>query len=377
MKCRFLFLLAVIAALVSCKKDDIPGGAPEPETPEDMTWRLDKNGTANCYIVSEDGVYRFPAVKGDGTALGGTPETAEVLWRSYGDFFYPGSYDIVNTCALEVTDRGPMIKIIIPMPLKNGNFLVAAKDADGKILWSWHIWVCGGFDPESTAQEYYGGAGKVMDRNLGALSATPGDDKALGLLYQWGRKDPFLGPALKNSNNQAFSDTFWPTPVACGDGIDGDYAREHPMTFITSSVDANHGDWNHNSRDISLRWLQTKTVNDPCPAGWKVFEGRDKSPWSVAYNSLSEPKPTVVYDASNRGYNFSGVFGDAETIWYPSAGDINYSTGKLEGVGSTGCIYTTRTADYKAGYVGFDSSAWYTTLEDCRGYGLSIRCVKE
>ena len=33
-----------------------------------------------------------------------------------------------------------------------------------------------------------------MDRNLGALSATPNDAKALGLFYQWGRKDPSMGP---------------------------------------------------------------------------------------------------------------------------------------------------------------------------------------
>ena len=32
-----------------------------------------------------------------------------------------------------------------------------------------------------------------MDRNLGATSAALGDVGALGLLYQWGRKDPFLG----------------------------------------------------------------------------------------------------------------------------------------------------------------------------------------
>ena len=32
----------------------------------------------------------------------------------------------------------------------------------------------------------------LMDRNIGALSATLGDPLSMGLLYQWGRKDPFL-----------------------------------------------------------------------------------------------------------------------------------------------------------------------------------------
>ncbi|MCC8143462.1 MAG: hypothetical protein LIO97_05900 [Tannerellaceae bacterium] len=35
-----------------------------------------------------------------------------------------------------------------------------------------------------------------MDRNLGALSSTPGNGLALGLMYQWGRKDPY--PGLNN-----------------------------------------------------------------------------------------------------------------------------------------------------------------------------------
>ena len=70
-----------------------------------------------------------------------------------------------------------------------GNALIALCNADGDILWSWHIW----FTDDPRGQEYYNNAGTMMDRNLGATSATPGDVGALGLLYQWGRKDPFLG----------------------------------------------------------------------------------------------------------------------------------------------------------------------------------------
>ena len=79
---------------------------------------------------------------------------------------------------------------------RKGNAVIAAKDAAGNILWSWHIWLT----DQPVEHVYKNNAGTVMDRNLGATSATPGDIGALGLLYQWGRKDPFLGSSSISSN---------------------------------------------------------------------------------------------------------------------------------------------------------------------------------
>ncbi len=94
-------------------------------------------------------------------------------------------------------------------PLTYGNALLGAYNSKDVLLWSWHIW-CPEVDPESTAIEYYhlqwdsGGIYEdnyvpgrlVMNLNLGAIHATPAVDGALdtdtyGMLYQWGRKDPF------------------------------------------------------------------------------------------------------------------------------------------------------------------------------------------
>ncbi len=101
---------------------------------------------------------------------------------------------------------------------KAGNALIAAYDdekCEGNILWSWHIWVPGtGVDPEAGAIEYYHYSwdasgihtneyipGRlVMNLNLGALAESPKqsgvlDHDTYGMLYQWGRKDPF--PPMK------------------------------------------------------------------------------------------------------------------------------------------------------------------------------------
>ena len=52
-----------------------------------------------------------------------------------------------------------------------------------------------------------------MDRNLGAISATRGDVGAIGLYYQWGRKDPFLGSSSISQTLRAASTGEWPAPV--------------------------------------------------------------------------------------------------------------------------------------------------------------------
>ena len=59
-------------------------------------------------------------------------------------------------------------------------------DAEGAtILWSYHIWVTDVAD-QPFGVNSKGNSYTVMDRNLGAVSATPGDAGAIGLLYQWG-----------------------------------------------------------------------------------------------------------------------------------------------------------------------------------------------
>ena len=62
-------------------------------------------------------------------------------------------------------------------------------------MWSWHVWV-NDYDPEANIFEWKDANGisyKYMDRNLGAMSGEKYSKESLGLLYQWGRKDPFPG----------------------------------------------------------------------------------------------------------------------------------------------------------------------------------------
>lgn len=91
-----------------------------------------------------------------------------------------------------------------------GNTVIAAYNSENIILWSWHIWVNNSSPGQKSkavlyktykwnATNIYGeesGEPRVdgypfMSCNLGALNNEPGDPLSAGLLYQWGRKDPF------------------------------------------------------------------------------------------------------------------------------------------------------------------------------------------
>ena len=198
----------------------------------------------------------------------------------------------------------------------------------------------------------------MMDRNLGATSATPGDVGALGLLYQWGRKDPFLGSSSISSNIEAKSTGTWPSAVS-SNSTNGtiEYATAYPTTFIT--YNSSNYDWYYtgSSTTDNTRWTTstaTKSIYDPCPSGWRVPDGGNNGIWSKALGSSSDFE--VWYDTTNNGMNFSGKFGSASTIWYPASGFRYDIDGDLYNVGSYAYFWSASPYSYNAYNLYFDAS---------------------
>ena len=215
---------------------------------------LNLNGAANCYIVYPvSATYCFDLVKGNSSESVGDAASVEVLWETYNSLEEVVKGTVVSSVSIE----GNHIVMEIPKDARHGNALVAVKDAAGVILWSWHIWVTD-FDPEVTAQTYISGA-IMMDRNLGALRATPGDPSVNGMFYQWGRKDPLLG--AYDSNN--FISTY-PANVkkyaGTSDYQSVEYTIQNPVEvpYVFNPADS---------------WSYNKTIYDPCPVGWRVPDG--------------------------------------------------------------------------------------------------------
>ncbi len=232
-----------------------------------------------------------------------------------------------------------------------GNALIGIKKADdsgnpvGDYLWSWHIWVS---DVDATAEGTNVNSAQsayFMDRHLGAKSAKKEDGVlAEGLLYQWGRKDPFIG---KN----ATTTYAWPTPVNFLDVFTTEtqgqpaisYAAQHPTTFILRSPES--WAWMNykqlSTSDITYQaWLGSKkTIYDPCPKGWRVpiqqafGEGTANMAANLATNANMS---NWAWDATYKGYTVNG-------IWFPAQTGRNGRTG-VYGPDTTGAgtDYATR-----------------------------------
>ncbi len=328
--------------------------------------------TANCYIVSEAGSYKFPTVKGNSEESVGAVASAEVLWETFGTDVTPNVGDLVNNA---VYSDG-YIAFQTSDDFKEGNAVIVAKDASGKILWSWHIWLT----DEPQGQVYYNNAGTMMDRNLGATSATPGDVGALGLLYQWGRKDPFLGFLSLSTYDAARSTIVWPSAVSSNSSRGTiEYATANPTTYIT--YNNRNFDWYYtgNSSFENTRWAtsdKTKTIYDPCPAGWRVPDGGSNGVWSQTLCSSSTC--TGQYDDTNEGMNFSSKFGSDQTIWYPFSGYHTYYDGRLTNVGYSGHYWSASPSDdYAYCLYFYGKGVVNPSYSDNRASGYSVRCLQE
>ena len=348
---------------------------------------LSDAGTANCYIVSHAGTFRFQVFKGNSGQTVATPDGAVLLWETFGTSSYNSRTPVVDYESIAYEDG--YVSFDVPANFHDGNAVIGVfKDGLGgsagvfdidtdEILWSWHIWACKGFNPLESSHTY-NGQSVVMDRNLGATSATPGTVGALGLLYQWGRKDPFPGPSTIDGGTVARLSDSLEDPVE-SDPSTGtvEYTVKHPTAFITTSLSS--FDWMYVSNNTL--WASTKTMYDPCPAGWRVPDGGPTGLWMKAAKRKPEDADvtySITWDEANCGCNYGGVFGSASSIWYPATGIKFRQTGSITNYKMYGA-YWSATPDNKKSYILYQYSSGNAQLSGSfgRGEGVAVRCVKE
>ena len=370
------------------------------------------NAYANSYVISQkDTRYTIDVThKGETNELV-SPARVDVIWQTdiylidYDSYdaekgtytFYIGSEDIED-------EKGNVVGTRLPY----GNAVVAAFDENDDIIWSWHLWLT------SEMVEVETSAGVFMDRNLGAgynsNGSTDIDDvyASYGLYYQWGRKDPFLRPKdYKFSDNQD-------EKVYSGSGatklfryvtaemVEGEsrpyefgsmgYAIDDPFTFMLGTED-NDFDWLYEAHDAAL-WSESskaKSVNDPCPRGWRVPDGD-----AFAVFDIDEVEDAAALADVKNMYGWHLV--DKTTgakMFMPGAGRRSYENGVLTNMNNYGYehapmpwigYYWTAgtTADNKSKSMFFDlnttravNNRYEAQKAMYRGNGMQVRCVKE
>ena len=322
---------------------------------------LSAEGTANCYLIKGAGNYKFKAVQGNSDATVGNVKKTEVLWESFGTDVMPNVGDLIATTGY----KNGYVYFSTPAEFKNGNASIAVRNSKDLILWSWHIWCSaeGWVD-----QVYANDAGTLMDRNLGAISALPDDVGAFGLLYQWGRKDPFLGSCALSGKTLAASTGNWAV-ASSSDNMN--FAEENPMTFATDWSGGNVPGYAWHTSESE------KGLYDPCPAGYRVPDGGENGFWA-----------TVDVEIKSYNYGLTSTLADGvTTAWYPFTGR-RQKNGQLIEVGDYGYLYTASIVGVNSNSKGYAS---YVQLDGLANYrnsfnqfgsggkteGYSIRCIKE
>lgn len=345
---------------------------------------LSSEETANCYIVSTNSSCCFNAgIKGNGGNDGNTfyieNEGLEIEDAAYADLLWESTFDGDKTRSTRIVVGEPVYihdeKAVYFMTGESqGNAVVGVRNGEGEILWSWHIWVT---DGEVTTSSYNGL--EWMDRNLGALNNDPEDVANRGMLYQWGRKDPFLPSSQAymevpfhtydeegypaeteeeyeaiqrqieqarmalNVNNEQTGDGSleWKylgvAPVALQSPGNIEYSVQNPTMFLGCRTDIPVGeyvfDW-YLQQDLpgktgmlmqsqSGLWGESgttgrKTIFDPCPSGYAI-------PPRGAFDSIPDGYACTYlgrdWEKNAYGWTWKGGNGD----YFPSTGNLDVS----------------------------------------------------
>lgn len=370
---------------------------------------------ANCYIVKSSHSYYFDAsVKGNGGGDGNSRYVEKVgvaiEGGAYADLAWEATFDGDKTRSTKIIDGTPFYcaerkEIYFTTGEVEGNALIALRDAAGNILWSWHIWVV-----NDTISTFTGNGLEWLDRNIGALNNEVGDLSNRGMLYQWGRKDPFLPSpmayvavpthtydeeynileteeeynaiqaeiervrAVVNVNNTQTGDgsLSWRyvgavAPVAMNAPGNIDYAVKNPTTFLGCRTDIPIGeyvfDW-YLVQDLvgvggvlqqsqSKLWGDAqkgsdyKSIFDPCPAGYAV-------PPRGAFGEINSNYACIYVNREWESADYGWIWKGGSDSYFPSTGNLDVSG--LIGETSERILYWTA-ENFGAEASGFGKSA--------------------
>lgn len=314
-----------------------------------------KTKVANSYMVlttDAGSAFKIPAVKGNNASETLVPSGVSLLWETWN-----GSATVTANSVIKAVDYdSEWIYFQLPdaEDIHAGNALIASKNALGEYIWSWHIWV-----PETDliATPITAGGKSWMPCNLGALATAAGNNGLnYGLQYQWGRPTPSVG--LDGTGGTSYAKTAPAGAITTQSVSDESKTITDIIKTPTVFYVNNHCWYDPTTAEL---WSSTKTIYDPCPAGWRVPE-----------HGLIDPA-SAVHDDVNGGVTISGMY-------FPGTG----SRSRYVGTWPEGNCYVWSCDTYVGSnkqraywYMFYDADASGFDVKEYKTTSAPVRCIKE
>ena len=372
------------------------GSAGQPYNLSNSTGGAQVENTANCYVVGAPGYYSFPLVYGNAVKNGATNTSAYTTANSGSNILstfinhtgngitdpyiannagcVPAKAELVWQDALSLVsdikynsdiNGGNISFKVDKSSIRQGNAVIAVKDAKDQILWSWHIWVTDeDIDKTIEVTNHQGKQYRFMpiflgwcdvytktyaERSCKVKFTAGGKSQEITIkqtsisittsnhpYYQWGRKDPFLP-----SNGLADANKTWYDKA--GNASTDNPATENLSTGATciknyilkpNVMQSSHnGDglyqnlWSADNNVYTANDnLVVKTIYDPSPVGFKLPASNAFTGFTVTGEHVTSPyHVNGIWDSSLKGWNFYTDSSRNKTIFFPASGLRDYN----------------------------------------------------
>lgn len=333
---------------------------------------------ANSFLIenTDGGDYCFTTMAGGTEYIDGKQKAKTLTSGYYASLLWEDCEGLVTRVRCDQPNRKIYFKVAEG---KKGNAVIALRARNGKIQWSWHIWVAG-----STVETRTFSGVEFMERNLGATATTVvgKSAEACGLNYEWGRKDPFPGVADFSATASVNAKTIYPIQtVTSQSGQAITWATALPYVYIWGSGNSGAEDWcNATPQDNNL-WgndgtTKPKTIYDPCPYGYRV-----------ATKGAFDPIVTKAKAVARANYSVTIKDDNDKDFVLPCSGYWRRSTNSTTmcNVGTHCWIWTMTSSTtndiLNTNYIGaavFETTSKAATAKRStpRRWGANIRCVK-